>query len=229
MPNKDKIISKVRKCLALSKSANANEAATALRQAQALMDQHGIDESDVLAAEAREAAASSTSIARPPAWESFLVSVVGDAFCCNPIYSQGIPRGEWIFVGIGPKSEVAAYAFDVLLRQLKSARSAYIMEKLQRCKRATKTRRGDEFCIGWIHAVRASVRVFARSEEDDAIVNAYLAKRFKNALVPVDARHAKGGRNFGDALAGHRAGRDVTLNHGVGGLDGAQGRLGYGG
>lgn len=229
MSGKDKIISKIKKCLALAKSANANEAATALRQAQALMEQHGIDESDVLASEAGEAHAKSTVKMTPPAWESLLASVVADALGCNRIYYEGVTHSRWIFVGIGPKCEIAAYAFSVLLRQLKKARSDFIKRKLKRCLRATKIRRADEFCIGWVIAVSVTVRAFARSDEDTAIINAYLAKRFGGALVPMESRKAKAGRDYGDAWAGHRAGRDVTLNHGVGSLDGAQGRLGYGG
>ena len=41
--NKQKALEKIKKCLALSKSANEHEAAQALKQAQALMRLHQID------------------------------------------------------------------------------------------------------------------------------------------------------------------------------------------
>ena len=44
--DRDKIIAKV-KCLALAKSSNEHEAANALRQAQKLMQAHGISDLDV--------------------------------------------------------------------------------------------------------------------------------------------------------------------------------------
>ena len=47
----DRIIDKVKKCIALSKSDNPHEAAAALRQAQALMRKHGIDEAGIAASE----------------------------------------------------------------------------------------------------------------------------------------------------------------------------------
>jgi hypothetical protein len=40
--NRDDLLRKIRACLRLSKSANEHEAAAALRQAQALMREHGI-------------------------------------------------------------------------------------------------------------------------------------------------------------------------------------------
>ena len=44
--NKKDVIEKIKKCLALSKSANQHEAATALRQAQSLMEKYNIDADD---------------------------------------------------------------------------------------------------------------------------------------------------------------------------------------
>lgn len=46
--NQDKIISKIKKCLALAKSNNPHEAAAALRQARKMMTQYQINEADVL-------------------------------------------------------------------------------------------------------------------------------------------------------------------------------------
>ena len=50
----DKILDKIKKCLALSSSSNEHEAAIALRQAQKLMELHGISDIDVKAAQAQE-------------------------------------------------------------------------------------------------------------------------------------------------------------------------------
>src|SRR5690348_8415840 len=45
--DKTRAMEKIRKCLALSKSANEHEAAAALRQAQKLMQMHDLDENDL--------------------------------------------------------------------------------------------------------------------------------------------------------------------------------------
>lgn len=48
--DKKAAIEKIRKCLALAKSANEHEAAAALRQAQALMRKYGVEDGDILMA-----------------------------------------------------------------------------------------------------------------------------------------------------------------------------------
>ncbi|WP_054774699.1 DUF2786 domain-containing protein, partial [Methylogaea oryzae] len=203
--DKDKALAKIKKCLALAKSANAHESATAMRQAQALMEQYGIEHSDVLASEAAEAGAKSGATKQPSNWEATLAGVVGRAFGCDLVFS-GVPgiAAQWLFIGIGPKAEIAAYAFTVLLRQCKAARTEHIKTHLKRCKPAGKTRRADEFCQGWVFAVASTVRAFARSEEDTTAIDAYKAKRFKN-LDKLDARDRSGGRDYGDSMRGHRA------------------------
>ncbi len=45
--DKERILEKIKKCLALSKSANEHEAAQALKQAQALMREYGITDIEV--------------------------------------------------------------------------------------------------------------------------------------------------------------------------------------
>ena len=64
----DPIIGKIKKCLSLSQSDNPHEAASALRQAQALMRKHGLDEVAMANAEVGEAFvdATSTNATRPP-------------------------------------------------------------------------------------------------------------------------------------------------------------------
>ncbi|WP_422614660.1 DUF7168 domain-containing protein [Methylogaea oryzae] len=132
-----------------------------------------------------------------------------------------------MFIGIGPKAEVASYAFGVLLRQCKAERAKHIKTKLKRCKPATKTQRADEFCTGWVFSVASTIRTFARSEEDTAIINAYTDKRF-TGLGTLKASDRSGSRDYGDAMHGHLAGRNARLDHGVGAVGGAQERIGHG-
>ena len=52
--DKDDILRKIEKCLALAKSSEPAEAAAALRQAQALMREHGVSQLEAQAIGARE-------------------------------------------------------------------------------------------------------------------------------------------------------------------------------
>lgn len=45
--DKNKVIEKIKKCMALGKSSNPHEAAAALRQAQKMMNAHGLTEDDI--------------------------------------------------------------------------------------------------------------------------------------------------------------------------------------
>uniref|UniRef100_UPI0009E92407 DUF2786 domain-containing protein n=1 Tax=Methylogaea oryzae TaxID=1295382 RepID=UPI0009E92407 len=105
--DKDKALAKIKKCLRLAASANANEAATAMRQAQALMEQYGIEHSDVLASEAAEAKAKAGATKTPAMWENRLADLVARSFGCDLIFDsvRGAPETGCLSVsGQKPKS-----------------------------------------------------------------------------------------------------------------------------
>lgn len=84
--DKKTAISKIRKCLALSKSANEHEAATALKQAKALMNKYGVTDNDIQIAEIKEVHAKSSAKRRPTDYESGLAMAMGEAFGCEVIF-----------------------------------------------------------------------------------------------------------------------------------------------
>ena len=109
--DKDDILRKIEKCLALAKSSEPAEAAAALRQAQALMREHGVSQLEAQAIGAREC--SVKAAARTPSrHEAYLAGLVADAFGCELILaSGGILSGGvvWLLVGCSPNVEVAQY------------------------------------------------------------------------------------------------------------------------
>lgn len=224
--NKKAILDKIRKCMALSASANEHEAAAALRQARKLMEAHGLTDADVLAAEASEAASKAGANHKPPNWEAWLASKTGEVFGCKVIFRPAVfmvrPQASWAFVGTGANYEVAKYCFDVLLRQVRRARSEHIKTTLKRCKTATKTRRADLFCEGWVSAAVGKIDALALGEREQAALNAYLAKHHSH-LVKLDSTDRNAGkkslsdRDFRDYAAGRRSGSDARLNRGVSG------------
>jgi hypothetical protein len=203
-------LAKIRKCLALSRSANEHEAAAALEMARKLMADLGLSDDDAAFIDVEESAARGSRCIRPAMWEALLAATVARAIGCDKFLDE---NSDWRFVGRGPAAEIAAYAFRVLYRQLKSARGDYIRTKLRRCKVANKRCRADAFCEGWASAVYRKVTRIA-PEFDDAAVDQYIAKHHSD-LVVVDRRRANVKKGFGDYLAGSRDGSNVDLNRGV--------------
>lgn len=222
MSERDKIIDKIKKCLALSASSNEHEAEAALRQARKLMEMHGVSELDVQAAEAEERRTKAGADRHPANWETALASKIGDAFGCRVIFASSWKGGEWCYIGCGASPEVAQYAFDVLLRQARRARAEHIKTRLNRCKTATKTRRADLFNEGWVRSVVSTITAFAGGEQQDVAIDAYVGKHYPT-LRDLKARNRNDGRTlrdheYDDYAAGGRAGRDAQLNRGVGGM-----------
>lgn len=231
--NRDDALKKIKKCLALGRSANEHEAAAALRQAQKLMEQFDLREQDVSLADVHEVKVKACSTAAN-VWELHLVNVITDAFGCETFgqlqgrYNDAgnfVRTRHWVFVGIDSAPTVAGYACEVLLRQCANARRAHIAKQPKNCKPITKTARGDAFAMGWVAAASKLVERFTQPEADKALLLAYIEQQH-GELKNGKARNTAQGRktDWGHFSAGHSAGRGAQLHHGVGGMP-AQGLL----
>lgn len=222
--DRDAIIAKIKKCLALSKSANEHEAASALRQAQKLMAAHGVSDFDVENADIDEQDARSGASRNPVRWECLLVRIVAKAFGCEVFFSGSwnARPGVWRFVGVAPQAEIARYAYEVMARQLKRARAEHIKTALKRCGPTNRTRRADLFCEGWISAASKLLEGFAGTEAQAVKISGYLESKY--SLSPFNGKDRSAGRSlserdYGDLAAGSRSGRGAELNRGIGGAD----------
>lgn len=217
--DKSTALDKIKKCLRLAKSSNPHEAAAALRQAKALMREHGIGETDVAASEANEQHARSGATSRPPSWEIYLADMIAECFGCEIVFRaewRTRRRGQYAFVGVGCYPEIAAYAFAVLLRQVRKARAAHITARLRRCRSAGKTRRADEFCRGWVCAAEPKVEALVPTQKDERVISAYLAVHYPNAVTKPGI-HRRAGLSA-DRFEGYIAGAGAVLDHGVAGV-----------
>lgn len=215
----DKILDKIKKCLALAASANEHEAAAAMRQAQKLMEQHGLSDRDVLASQAGETGNKAGAATKPAQWEANLAVSVGEAFGCRVLFSQRTD-GIWVFIGCGTAHEVASYAFHVLNRQARKARANYMTTALKRVKRApVKTARADLFCEGWVRTALGTVTAWAATPEQEAAVEAFLGVNYPSlSKLKTADRSPKGGlrdHQLNDLARGAAAGRSAVLNRGV--------------
>lgn len=223
--DRDGAIDKIRKCLALSRSAEPHEAAAALRQAQKLMEAYQVDAADLQQSRVSEATREVPAGALV-AWQSALARVICDAFGCECLWVRQrllthhltIKRHRRVvFVGLDSSAEVAAYAFDVLFRQCVRARSGHIAAQPKTCKPATKTARGDRFATGWVQGVSALVSRFAgQTEAATALLEDHMRRKYDFKTVTPVRKDVGRAVRPDDYMSGIAAGRKADLNRGVG-------------
>jgi hypothetical protein len=224
--NRDQALAKIKKCLALSKSSNANEAGIAMRQAQALMAEHMLTPEDVALADINTKECS-TRTNSGPKWEVALGNIIATAFGCSVLWTRDggrllsnrvVYKHAVVFYGLLSAPEIAGYAWDVLSRQCAKGRLAHIRAQPARCKPITLTARGDLYAMGWVRGVSSKLESFAQPEKNTLLIEQFKAAKWPGATSGQAADRTKG-RNVtpNDFFVGHRAGSQAELNHGVSG------------
>ena len=232
--NRDAALRKVRACLRLSRSANANEAAAALRQARALMVQYGLTEDDAAEITCAQASTRSRGAMAPPSIVG-LAQLIAEGYRCRFLVSyfkgpggRGSTRIE--FYGHRSDAQISAYAFTVLRRQLEADKSAYLTMMAARSRRyrigSQRSRFGEMFALSWVHAVRDLFPSDQVSPEHAQALTNALARQ--GAIVQEIAPKHRGKSNkdldihdIKAVLAGQQAGREVRIHRGVGQAPGA--------
>lgn len=203
----DKIISKIKKCLALAQSDNAGEAAAALRQANALMRKHGLDIEAIEVRDICEQGVPVKTLAydKVSAWEVTLADTICRAFGCKMLlekvfrtYSaKSLHQANFIFIGTKNSVALAAYTFDVLSSKCKKARAAWIKKMTQNIETSGKgvkqrvTALGDEFSLGWVAQISRLVIEFAHPDETQRAIAAYFDNRRASESKKEQARLPK--------------------------------------
>ncbi|WP_434986957.1 DUF2786 domain-containing protein [Vreelandella zhaodongensis] len=221
----DRVMRKIERCLALSKSANSHEAGIALRQAQALMAQYGVRQEDLALSDFDEACVLSRSGITPPRYLEYLAQLINRSFGTVSLYSA---RRDWSSSGrlkasgcykfVGPRDacRVAGYAYEVLQRQLLRDRRAFMNTLSTRLKRETKRRRGDAFAEAWVAGAQQIVTPVAMTPDRQALAERYLERRYGNLQVLEARGHQPLKRHDQRAVtAGYRAGSAARLSAGV--------------
>lgn len=219
-----RILDKIKKCLALSKSDNANEAATALRQAQALMEKHNVNSETLELSEINFSNVDAGAGKTPPRWIAMLINLIGLAFGVEGIYKT--TRGSFDatyksrveFIGFDNAPVIAQYAYAVLLRQLKKGRSDFLETQNKRLKRTTLIKRGDLYAEGWIASVYNKITDQPISPERDALIQRWKQEHHPDlqtgkAISRTDKVRQSDQHSYSQ---GRRDGRDVVFNQGVG-------------
>jgi hypothetical protein len=234
----ERAIRKIKHCLALAQSANENEAATALRQAQALMREYRLSEMDVKLSDVGEVESALFRAKRRPAWDQQLSLAVARAFNCETLRRRkwSAVKGKVIecatFVGVSPAQNIALYAYEALHTKLTQARKEYcsaVRSGVRRSEYSAETA-GDHFALAWVWEVQSKLKALVPQGEDDpldqpatgqglvavqaqdkALISEYLA-----AQDIKEARKSKGVElDMNAQIAGMLAGSRVELHAGI--------------
>jgi len=209
--DRKKIINKIHKCLRLSESGNPNEAAWALRQAQALMRKFDIEEHDVLPLQVNEVTASSDGYYNPPYWSVALSELVAQSFDCRAFISRKSEQWPTFrFIGVDCSATVAAYTFTVLFRQLRKARRAY-MKGLGIQDKYELLRRGNVFAQAWLFRIARSVAEFVSNPASQVAIDAYVQEQYGNTGDFERDFTNPQSRDFDIIVSGMQAAKKVSL------------------
>jgi len=225
--NKKAVIEKIKKCLALSKSANQHEAAAALRQAMAFMEKYQIDADDPELLGVTEALILGSGSQKPTVFEAVLANSIAKMMDCKVILRSQIKvtaylglkkEMSWTFIGFDPAPEIASYAFEVLYRQLRKARSGFISENLKRVQiKANKVKRADLFCEGWVLEATKQVSNLNSNKEKLNQIQSYIQQKHNLRNGEATDRNKKTNANTdryqNDLHAGRQAGQTAKLNN----------------
>lgn len=229
MNSNERYLNKIKKLLNKARNnSSAAEAATALRMAQKLMQEHGLNESDVALSDITECKTHKTpsNAARPPQYMLSLIYVISKAFgvrhylSWNRIFKV---RRSVVFYGIEERPQIACYAFEVLSRQLSKGRTEYRNSLHKNTKPSKRTDLADTWSEAWVNGVWQTITEFATTEHEDKKMDTFLARlKEKHNFTDVSGReshqHMQPDKAAND---GYRAGKKVRLAQGVSG-DGHQ-------
>ncbi|WP_040728244.1 DUF2786 domain-containing protein [Thiomicrorhabdus sp. Kp2] len=211
---KQEAIKKILKCIELSKSSNANEAASAMRQAQKLMQKYSVSNAEVELSEFGSVETETHTSLKKPAYQHALVRIVCKAFGVDAMFSYRTVH----FIGLSMQVEVASYAYQVLFRQLKKDRLAYLSSLSNRYKKQNKTRKADLFAEGWVYEVHQKLTEFANHPKHDQLLKQYKEANFKTSdSQPNIKRHKSTNKDNDAILKGMEAGKNAELNRGMNG------------
>ena len=219
MMDKQKVLSKVTKLMALAKSQGAtpNEVETALRQARHLMKQYNLEHIEVAAQAIEEKSVGTKTRRAPQDWLHTLAWICSQAFDCSHLaYFNPLVGWSFKFLGKGISPELAAHTYSTLHHQLVAARRAHVAQQ-KRCQLKTKRHRGQLFAEGWLSAVSHKVTQFAGGVDatTEQEIQAYLEWHHpKLKLATIKPLEAKG-HDTRSLHAGWEQGQHAKLHRGV--------------
>ena len=215
----ERILEKVRRLLALSKSSNPHEAAAAAAKAQELLTRHKLAMADVPDKDREEYTRRFLDTANSAQWISSLVNMVGRAHYCRVVSHR---NGIYAFIGRPSDIKIALYVYAYLAREIiRLADDAWKdFDGYARSPREWKT----AFHHGAVKGVGDAFDAQRREHEAQPDTRSLIIVSDK-ALAEAKGRYYPQGtiagrrvQRFDNAEAfqvGYRAGRDISIRKGI--------------
>lgn len=213
---KERILNKVQKLLALSKSANEYEAAEALKRAQRMMKEHKISMTDIELSEMGRVKAEKTVAKTPKQFVVDLAHTIAAAFGVRPILNTVNDSAKIEFLGNISQAQVASYSFDVVYTHLNTARRVFLKKLHKNCKPATRARRVDFFSKGFVEEIANNLPTFELDEEETSMLERYFDEQMHDSRQ-AKTRHSKvvNEKDWDAYCNGSEKGREVNIHRPV--------------
>lgn len=150
-----------------------------------------------------------------------LLSVIKKAFGCEAVLNMGNGDSKRLttvqYIGLKHQAELAAYAHDVLRRQVEKARTAYTAGLTQYSTRGAKIAAGETFSRGYVDVLAKQAQALANTPEVEAGITDH-----KNMLIGNSTRIFKPTKTGFDANAyadGKSAGAGASLHRPMNGKE----------
>jgi hypothetical protein len=216
---KDSVISKIRKALAISQDgANDQECETALLMAQRLMAKHGIDMSEVENVEdGKEVVHENiTDRGRTPYWKKALAKVIADNFRCYTYNRTGGGKSRIVFLGTKSDVELAKELFEFAVNVLQQSVKKFLAEqKKERGDDYSGTGLRNDYILGFVDGLREK---FLEQVKELSLTPALVKdKEVVSAHESMNFRRTSGSRiqrqfDRGAYQSGHSEGRSLSKN-----------------
>lgn len=214
-----KILDKIQKCLNLGKSPNEHEAAAAMRQAQKLMERHGVTEGEIgLVGYGKETVQTAIQAGKKvPLGLAAITSLIMRAFGVKAVFSRVLLKTDYNFAVTyyGPEHRVmlAKYAHEVVARSVEGAWQKHLKEN-PHFKGLHGARAG--FYLGWVHGVDDKLMDFGMNDEEKERTKLLIESEHTNLSKPKE----NGQKVMGSTLkAGSKASEGFSLHRPVNGAE----------
>lgn len=211
--DKTKAIEKIKKCMALGQSSNANEAAAALRQARKMMESFGLTERDIEGSDYGNEAVEVPIQAgkKIPIHLHKFINVIAKAFNVKPVVERNVRVSDesYRIRYFGPTHRVttAAYAHVVIFRAMEKAWREQL-ETNPSYKGVRGARLG--FMCGWLSEISSKVEAIGWPKEEEEMTDLIKDEFYGKSLVSIKPR---GANVVGSLLdAGRKAASSFSIN-----------------
>lgn len=220
----DKVLDKIKKCLALAGSSNSNEAATALRQAQKLMAKNGITETVIADSNITEGRIDLKSAKRMSIEETWLLSICMGVFGVRVLRTKGDLHVR--LFGEKDAIDICKYAYDVLNTQLTYATEKMRVELKQQGNSGGELRRKlGTYRKGWLSEVNGKVEKLHDPKMEQSIERVMKAAVGGGKIRNKTSKYSVKREDAGVYEKGRQDGERASLNRAMGGSQ-QQARIG---